>query len=58
MLDVELLRRATTKKMRIMQFPITWSNGADSRFRLVSGSINNMMELLRMKLRERGVDNV
>ncbi|MDP8247381.1 MAG: glycosyltransferase family 2 protein [Candidatus Tritonobacter lacicola] len=53
MFDVELLRRALAKKLKIRQFPISWSNDPDTRFRLVSGSIRNMVELAGIVLRGR-----
>ena len=50
MFDVELLRRALAKKLKIRQFPISWSNDPDTRFRLVSGSFRNILELVKIKL--------
>ena len=48
MFDVELLRRALAKKLKIRQFPISWSNDPDTRFRLVSGSFRNILELVKI----------
>ncbi len=48
MFDIEMLFAARRKGYRIVQFPVDWSNDPDSRFKPVSGSFRNLMELLRI----------
>jgi dolichyl-phosphate beta-glucosyltransferase len=50
MFDVEILYLATALKYRIAQVPVRWRDDADSRYQLVSGTIRNLTDLLRIRL--------
>lgn len=45
MFDVETLVNARRLGHRVTEFPVTWSNDPDTRFRPVSGSLRNLREL-------------
>ena len=51
MFDIELLRKAVERKFRIKEFPIQWSNDPDTRFRPITGSIKNILELVKIKFK-------
>jgi dolichyl-phosphate beta-glucosyltransferase len=49
MFDVESLAIARQLGYRIKQVPIRWQNDADSRYRVVSGTLRNFVELMRIR---------
>ena len=49
MFDVELLVLAGRRGYRIACMPVVWSDDPDSRFKPLSGSIRNLVELLRIR---------
>lgn len=53
MFDVEVLWLCERLGHRIQEIPVRWTNDPDSRFRIVSGMIRNLQELLRIRLRSR-----
>lgn len=46
MFDIEMLVNARRHGYRVAEFGVSWSNDPDSRFRVVSGSVCNVKELL------------
>lgn len=50
MFDVELIGNARRLGYRIQEFPVTWSNDPDTRFKPLSGSVRNLRELFWIKL--------
>ena len=50
MFDIELLRKALKERMRIKEFPITWSSDPDSHFRFFPDQARNLRELVRIRL--------
>ena len=50
MFDVEILYLAVAMKYRIAQVPVRWRDDADSRYQLVSGTIRNLTDLLRIRM--------
>jgi glycosyltransferase involved in cell wall biosynthesis len=50
MFDVELIVNARRFGYSVREFPVTWSNDPDTRFKPLSGSVRNLRELLRIKL--------
>jgi dolichyl-phosphate beta-glucosyltransferase len=51
MFDVESLAIADGLGYRIRQVPIRWHNDADSRYKVVSGTLRNLGELVRIRWR-------
>lgn len=49
MFDVEILVLAERSGYRIAQVPVRWRDDGDSRYGLVSGSIRNMVEIMRIR---------
>ena len=49
MFDIELLRKAVERKLKIKEFPVQWSNDPDTRFRPIPGSFKNILELVKIK---------
>jgi dolichyl-phosphate beta-glucosyltransferase len=49
MFDVEIIMRALRHGYRILEFPVLWSNDADTRFDPVKGTIRNLKELARIR---------
>lgn len=49
MFDVEIILRALKHGYRILEFPVIWSNDADTRYDPVKGTIRNFKELAKMK---------
>ena len=49
MFDVESLAIADGLGYRIKQVPIRWHNDADSRYKVVSGTLRNFKELMRIR---------
>jgi dolichyl-phosphate beta-glucosyltransferase len=50
MFDVEVIRRAAKKGRRIAEFPVHWSNDADTRYKPIRGTWRNLRELVRIRL--------
>jgi dolichyl-phosphate beta-glucosyltransferase len=50
MFDVELIMNARRLGYQMREFPVTWSNDPDTRFKPISGSVRNLRELLRIRL--------
>jgi dolichyl-phosphate beta-glucosyltransferase len=49
MFDTEIILRALRARYRILEFPVLWSNDADTRYDPVKGTIRNLRELLRIR---------
>lgn len=49
MFDVEIILRALRRNYRILEFPVLWSNDADTRFDPVKGTVRNLKELARIR---------
>lgn len=49
MADIEMLLRASRDGQRILNFPVPWTNDADTRFNPFWGQLNNFAELARIK---------
>lgn len=49
MFDIEIILRALRKQYRILEFPVLWSNDADTRYDPVKGTIRNLRELLKIR---------
>jgi dolichyl-phosphate beta-glucosyltransferase len=49
MFDIEIIMRALRRKYRILEFPVLWSNDADTRFDPVKGTLRNVKELARIR---------
>lgn len=49
MFDVELIYLARAKKVSFLQLPIAWRDDGDSRLRLFSGNVQNMLDLLKIR---------
>ena len=50
MFDVEILSLARRRGYRIQQVPIRWRDDGDSRLNLVRGNLQNMRDILRIRL--------
>jgi len=50
MFDIELILKAKKEKYKMTQFPVRWSNDADTKFNPITGSIINIKDLLKIKL--------
>jgi dolichyl-phosphate beta-glucosyltransferase len=50
MFDVEIIMRALRQGYRILEFPVLWSNDADTRYEPVKGTLRNLRELARIRL--------
>lgn len=50
MFDTEVILRALAADLRILEFPVLWSNDADTRYDPVRGTIRNLQELVRIRL--------
>jgi len=48
MIDIDMLCRAARLGYRVAEFPVRWTNDPDSRFKPVSGSWQNAVELARI----------
>ena len=51
MCDLEILRRAEREKYKTAVFPVEWSNDADTRFNPFVGSIENLLQIIKILLR-------
>jgi len=49
MFDTEIILRALRAKYRILEFPVLWSNDADTRYDPIKGTIRNLRELLKIR---------
>lgn len=49
MFDVEIILRALRYRYRILEFPVLWSNDADTRYDPVAGTVRNFRELSRIR---------
>ncbi|HEY1976855.1 MAG TPA: glycosyltransferase [Candidatus Baltobacteraceae bacterium] len=49
MFDIEVILRALKEGHRILEFPVLWSNDADTRFNPGSGSLRNLKELAHIR---------
>ena len=49
MFDIEVILRALKEGYRILEFPVLWSNDADTRFNPGSGSLRNLKELAQIR---------
>ena len=49
MFDTEIVLRALRAKYRILEFPVLWSNDADTRYDPVKGTIRNLRELIKIR---------
>lgn len=50
MIDIEMLKRGIKAKYKITQFPVKWSNDPDTRFNPIGGSLQNMIQILKIIL--------
>jgi len=50
MFDTEIILRALRERYRILEFPVLWSNDADTRFDPVKGTFRNLSELAKIKV--------
>lgn len=51
MFDIELLLRAKKHNYKIGQFPVSWSNDNDTKYKPLTGTIKNLYEILNIKLK-------
>lgn len=51
MFDIEIILRARKQGYRIAQFPVTWSNDADSRYHPIKGTVQVLRQLLSIRFR-------
>ena len=49
MFDTELILRALKRGYRILEFPVLWSNDADTRYDPIGGTIRNLKELVKIR---------
>lgn len=54
MFDIEALLVAKRLRLKVVEFPISWSNDSDSRYHPVWGTLRNLRELIAIRFR-RGV---
>jgi glycosyltransferase involved in cell wall biosynthesis len=50
MFDTEIILRALARGHRILEFPVLWSNDADTRYDPVKGTLRNLAELAKIKV--------
>jgi len=48
MFDLEVLMRARQRRFRLAELPVEWKTDPDTRYRLFSGSLRNLTELVRI----------
>jgi dolichyl-phosphate beta-glucosyltransferase len=53
MFDVEILLLATRSGYRLAKMPVVWSDDPDSRFNPVTGSVRDLVDLIRIRWRHR-----
>ena len=49
MFDTEIIMRALRANYRLLEFPVLWSNDADTRYDPVKGTIRNLRELTKLR---------
>jgi len=49
MFDTEIILRALRARYRLLEFPVLWSNDADTRYDPVRGTLRNLRELMRIR---------
>jgi dolichyl-phosphate beta-glucosyltransferase len=49
MFDTEIIMRALQSKYRVLEFPVLWSNDADTRYDPVKGTLRNLRELVTLR---------
>lgn len=49
MFDTEIILRALRSSYRLLEFPVLWSNDADTRYDPVKGTVRNFRELLGIR---------
>jgi glycosyltransferase involved in cell wall biosynthesis len=49
MFDIEIILRALVNKYQILEFPVLWSNDADSRFNPLKGTFKLLIDLIVMR---------
>ena len=49
MFDVEVILRSLRRNRRILEFPVLWSNDADTRYDPIWGTVRNFTELIRIR---------
>jgi glycosyltransferase involved in cell wall biosynthesis len=49
MFDIEVILRALGRKSRILEFPVLWSNDADTRYDPIWGTVRNFKELVGIR---------
>ncbi len=50
MFDTEIILRALNNGYRILEFPVFWSNDSDTRYDPVRGTLQNLLELTKIKI--------
>jgi dolichyl-phosphate beta-glucosyltransferase len=50
MFDTEIILRALRADVRILEFPVLWSNDSDTRYDPVKGTLRNLAELWRIRV--------
>ncbi|MBI3308971.1 MAG: glycosyltransferase family 2 protein [Candidatus Melainabacteria bacterium] len=51
MIDLEMLRIATKSKYKIASFPVEWSNDPDTRYDPFIGTVQNLLQILKILVR-------
>ena len=51
MFDTEIIMRALRADYRLLEFPVLWSNDADTRYDPIKGTIRNLRELTKLRLK-------
>jgi len=51
MFDSEIIMRALRANYRLLEFPVLWSNDADTRYDPIRGTVRNLSELLKLRYR-------
>jgi dolichyl-phosphate beta-glucosyltransferase len=54
MFDIDIIRLALRDEFRILEFPVLWSNDADTRYDPIRGTLQNLRELAKIRLRKTG----
>jgi len=49
MFDTEIILRALRARYRLLEFPVLWSNDADTRYDPINGTVRNLRELMRIR---------
>jgi dolichyl-phosphate beta-glucosyltransferase len=51
MIDIEIILRSLSSGYRILEFPVIWSNDADTRYDPIKGTWKNLLELMAIRWR-------